>query len=511
MKINNFINWPFNFKLRLIFGVLFLFILAIFFNFKLMPYGKASFSRSWPNSFFSSRSNIFDFRPGIRIENNKAETLKVLSDPVYFSVYAPRTLDKAKVSITYFDNLSSETPIVELGVLKGNALGNYELRPLQNKIIDNLKFSWSRIVDDGKNLILQRDYNYSSEEEFWIDFKDDQLKNCSGGIINCGVFYNYPLTIDYKLPSYTKIYPWRITQALRGEHRFFVYFDQGEWYLNLSFRDLNLKEGADDIRVDVFLDDKLITSQTINDSEVLGANNAFDNNNRQGEKIKPLLISGLADKAALYKVEIKVNDDIVIEEIESSSDRLVFINKLWPVYQNNVSFFSNVNTVSFKNFETESLGEIYFAGESTILDRTYESVILQTVRTDSSLKEIRLEKSGIILELNGLISLKDDKFFNPNPSKLDRFFFLEDRASYLISSYVSPRKDGNFKTATVEFDLHDAYLVDNKYSFVISIPGLVLNTNNEGNEDSYLGIKKIEFEVEAKNLWQKIKEKIITK
>lgn len=510
MRINNFINWPFNFRLRLIFGVLFLVILAIFFNFKLIPYGKASFSRSWPNNFFSSRGSIFDFRPGIRMENDEAGILKVLSDPVYFSVYAPRTLDKAKVSITYLDNLSLETPIVELGVLKGNALGNYELKPLQNKIIDSLKFSWSRIVNDGNNLILQKDPSYSSEEEFWSDFKNDQLKNCSGGIINCGVFYNYPLTIDYKLPSYTQIYPWRITQALRGEHRFFVYFDQGKWYLNFSFRDLNLKEGADDIRVDVFLENKLVTSQTITDLEVFGTNDVFDSNNRQGEKTEPLLISGLADRAALYKVEIKVNDDIVIEEIESSSDRLVFINKLWPVYQNNIIFFSDVNTVSFKTFETESLGEIYFAQESATLDKTYENVFLQTTRPDSSLKEIKLEKSGVILELNGLISLKNDKFFNPNPLRLDRFFSLEDRASYLISSYASPRKDGDFKTATIEFDLHDAYLVDNKYSFVISIPGLILD-NNEENDDNYLGIKKIEIEVETKNLWQKIKEKIITK
>ena len=105
-----------------------------------------------------------------------------------------------------------------------------------------------------------------------------------------------------------------------------------------------------------------------------------------------------------------------------------------------------------------------------------------------------------MIELNGFIALPDTKFFKALPEKMDRFFSASGSASYLLSNYKSPKKEKNYKVASLEFDLNSAYLNNNYYSFVISVPGLELT---EGGEN-YLGIKEIKIEVEGRSLGEKI-------
>ena len=513
MKIINLKNWPLNLKLRLVFGLFLLVILVVIFCLKIVPEGKTSYKKTWSNNFFSARGTLLSFRPGVRFDSKTKDYLKIIAEPIYFNFYAPRSFSKAKITIKYFDNLSNETPIIEMGLLKGGLNGNYELKPVQNKIIDELKFSWQRIVDDGETLILQREKIYDNELEFFTDLSVGKLENCAGGPLSCAVFYNYSYNYDYQAPANNLNHSLKIKQALRGEHQFFNYFNQGPWFFNFNFRDLNLSSGQEVVRVDIYLGDKLIESQNLNSLDLAPSNEGFNNAKPQGEAIGELRFSGLAEEGVLYKVEIKASNDIVIENMESSSDQLVFINKLWPVYSDGLKISTEADFLLVKTFETESLGTLFLNEEKFELDKTYSSLLLEAKNKDKYLNELSLEKSGVLIELNGFIALAETKFFKPLPRKMDRFFSANDAAFYFLSNYKSPKKEKDYKVANLEFDLDSAYLSDNYYSFVISVPGLELaqdSSSEIGLEtvESYLGIKEIKIEVEGRNLLEKIKELI---
>ncbi|MBN2853952.1 hypothetical protein JXK06_00215 [Patescibacteria group bacterium] len=477
-----------------------LIILVIIFCLKVVPSGKASYKKTWTNSFFSARGTMLDFRPDIRLDSKTKSYLKIIAEPVYFNFYSPRSFSKAKVTVKYFDNLAEATPIIEVGLLKGGVSGNYELKPLQNKIIDDLKFSWNRVVDDGETLILQREKVYRNELDFFADFSEGRLENCVGGPMGCAVFYNYDHNYQYKALANNLNRSIKINQALRGEHQFFNYFNQGSWFLNFNFRDLNLSSGQEIVKVNIYLDNNLIASQSLNGLDLSPSNENFNNENRQGEFIGELRFSGLAKTGSLYKVEIKASNDIIIESIESSSDQLVFANKLWPVYSEGLKISTEAKFLSVKTFETESLGNIFLNEEKFELDKTYSSLLLEAKDEERYLNELKLEKSGVLIELNGFIALPDTKFFKALPEKMDRFFSASGSASYLLSNYKSPKKEKNYQVASLEFDLEGAYLNNKYYSFVISVPGLELT---EGGEN-YLGIKEIKIEVEGRSLAEKI-------
>ncbi len=511
MKIIKLKNWPLNLKLRLVFGVFLLVILAFIFCLKVVPDGKASYKKTWTNNFFSARGALLDFRPGIRLDSKAKDYLKIIAEPIYFNFYSPRSFSKAKITVKYFDNLSDETPIIEMGLLKGGLNGNYELKPLQNKIIDDLKFSWARIVDDGETLILQREKIYNNELEFIADFSEGDLENCVGGPLSCAVFYNYSNDYKYQAPANNLTRSIKISQALRGEHRFFNYFNQGPWFLNFNFRDLNLNSEQEGVKVNIYLADRLIASQSLTGLDLSPSNEGFNNEKTQGETIGELRFFGLAEEGALYKVEIKASNDIIIESIESSSNQLVFINKLWPIYSQDLKISTEAKFLSLKTFETESLGTLYLNEEKFELDKTYSSLLLEAKDEERYLNDLNLEKSGVLIELNGFISLEGTNFFKPLPQKMDRFFSANGAASYLLSNYKSPRKEKDYKVASLEFDLNEAYLANEYYSFVISVPGLELSQsfNDQGllvEPKGYLGIKEIKIEVEGRSLLEKIKE-----
>lgn len=515
MNINKLNQRSLKTKLRLILGFVLFLVFALFISFKVVPSGEISytFSQKKANNFFSSRGAFRDFRPGLRIDNEDKNSLKIISDPLYFRVFNPRHFNSARVTLKYEDNLSEASPIIELGLLKGEENGNYELKPLQNKILDSLDSLWHKIEGDKEWEIFQRQELYKNEADFWQDFNEDKIENCPKGVFNCTAFYNYELIREYNLPAPRVIKELEINQALRGAHQFFVYFRSGEWYLDLSFRQLNLKDISEKIEVKIFSGKELLIEKTLVPEGNVASEEAFNNDNRQGRVIDSLGFKADIEKDVLYRVEIMASDDVVIEQIKSSSDQIVFINSLWPVYEKNVdSFFTEVNNVTLKTFETESLGVINFNGNIEKLDRTYHNLLLESKDKSERLKELSLENTGVLIELNGLISLNRDTFFQPRAKKLDRFFSSELDVSYVIANYNSPEQDGLNKVAVADFDLRGVNSDNGFYSFVISVPGLNLDPKIQDEEvrQNYLKIKEIRIDLKGKSLMDKIIEKFFS-
>jgi hypothetical protein len=483
-------KWPFLFKIRLFFGFILLVLILIFLYFKIVPFGHITYSRTWPTGLKSGKGFIYDFKPVERIDLTDSQALRIIADPVYFSLFTPRRFASAVVTVKYRDHLSAKTPLVELGVLKDKLTNSYELYPLQNEILDHWRFTWPRLEDSDSRLILQANKNYSSVEKFLSDLKNNNLKDCPAGPASCVAIYNYPLALSYRLPDYAPLTSLVISQPLRGAHQFYLYLQNQPWRLSFDFTDLNQDKGQDPITVNVYSGQEIIATKSLADNNPQPDNGQAEN--------KTLVLSGTAPTAGVYRVEIKASDDIVIAKIVSSSNKLAFINKLWPVSGSGaLNIFTDAAYLQVRTFNPASLGKLSFGEKQFAFDKTYQPFYFVAAE---GVKSIKLEKDDIILENNGVFAFSETSLFNPGVKKVDSFFNPGDKIKYIIADYARPILEGGVKTATAEINLADAYRENGKYTFLFSLPGL----NGQPGAAEYLEIKEISINLSGKTLWQKI-------
>ncbi|MFA6194869.1 MAG: hypothetical protein WC719_03965 [Patescibacteria group bacterium] len=480
----------FLFKIRLILGLISLILVLLFLCLKIVLFGHITYSRTWPRGLASGKGFIYDFKPAERIDASSS-SLRLAADPVYFSLYAPRAFDRAEITVKYRDRLATTTPIIEIGVLKDKLTGQYELQPLQNNIVDRYRFSWPRLEDSSDRLVLQTEKYYNDVSEFNQDLKAGNLKGCLGGPTSCVATYNYQLNSEFRLPDYVSLTPTVISQPLRGAHQFYVYFKSSSWRLAFNFVDLNLDKEQDPITVNVYSGDKIIAAKTLAD------NNPTPDNGQSEEKA--ITLSG-QEASGLYRVEIKVSDDIVISKLESSSDKISFINKLWPVSgKGSLTLFTDASYLGVSTVNPVSLGEVIFAGKNFSLDKTYKQFYFQA---SSGANKIVLDKDDLVLENSGVFAFSSASLIDPGAKKVDRYFSASDNIKYIIAVYERPLENDGVKTARAALNLRGAVNEKNKYTFLISIPGL----DGLAGAENYLDIQEIQIKLTGKTIFEKIKE-----
>ena len=483
--------WSFLFKMRFTLGVITLILVLVFLYLKIVPDGSITYSRTWPRGLASGKGFIYDFKPAERIGAANYSALRLVADPVYFSLYAPRAFNSAKITIKYRDKLATTTPIIEVGVLRDKLTGQYELKPIQNDIVDRYRFSLPRLEDSDRRLILQTEKYYDNPADFEKDLQAGNLKACPGGPASCVAAYNYPLNFDFRLPDYSAISPTVINQPLRGAHQFYVYFKAGFWRLAFDFVDLNLDKDQDPITVNIYSGARVIATETLAD------NNPTPDNGRS--EAKKIILSG-QPVAGLYRVEIKASDDIVMSKLNSSSDKISFINKIWPVSgTGSLILFTDASYIGVATVNPASLDEISFGGKKFNLDKTYKQF---SFLGNSGVNKIILKKDNLVLENSGVFALTADSLINPGVKKVDRYFSLTEPIKYIIAAYERPLEDNGLKTASANLDLKGAVNENNKYTFLISIPGL----DGAAGAADYLEIKKIKIKLTGKTIFEKIGE-----
>lgn len=468
--------------------------LAIFFLYlKIVPSGQISYTRSWPRGLSSGQGFIYDFKPGERLDISDPDRLKMIGDPLYFSLFTPRPFDRAEVIVRYKEHLSSATPIIELGVLKNKITGAYELQPLENRWLDWLSQDWFKLEQSSgqgqKLLFLQKEDNYQTLEDFLIDLQNQKLKSCSGGPATCLAVYNYPWTASYNLPIGAAISPLHITQPFRGAHQFYVYLPAGPWRFSFKLVDLNLDKAPDPVTITVSDDQGRSSSEELLDNTTSASG--------QSEN-KEITISGQAVAAGLHKVQIKASDDIVVSSLSSPSDKLSFINKFWPVSGSaqDLKLYTDSSYLQVKTFNPASLGPVAFGGDIFIIDETYRQFNL----FQSGGGRISLSNEDLVLETNGVFALSQESIINPQPDKVDRFFKPKPETAYIIARYQTPAEEGRIKESRAVLDLTGADREAGRYQFLLSVPGLGADTPG-----SWLEIEEINVKLEGRTLWQKIK------
>ncbi len=479
------------FKLRLFLGLIIGVLVLILFYFKIVPSGQITYQRTWPRSHYSGQGFISSFKPDNRLDLSQKSEPKIIANPVYFSVFTPRRFNTALVTVTYQNHLSSSTPIIELGVLKGQLASSYDLQPLQNNILDYWRSKWSSLKTAPPLLILQATPSYSSAKKFLSDLRLGNLKNCSKGLLSCLAVYNYTVQNNYSLKLPTSRQVLSITQPLRGAHQFYLYLDRPDWYLDFEFTYLRQDSKPDPITVNIWFKNKLVMTKTIPD------HGSVEKDPRHLQ-VTDLNFSGRHQPTGVYKVEVKINRDVVIKRIKSSTDKLVVIHQIWPVSSSHpLTLFTDAQHLRVQTSNPRSLGKIVFGKQKFNLQQTYQPVDYFTSQKNPI---IQLSKDDIILTDAGVFSFSAASLFNPEFTKINRYFQDRPNIKYLIANYQSPIQRGQLKIAQAKFNLLGANRSQGRYTFVISIPGLEQHLGT----DNYLQIKKITISLSGKTLWQKI-------
>ncbi len=487
-----FLNLSILVKIRLFWIALILFISALFLCLKIVPAGEATYEKDYGKWLRSGKGFIYNFTPVERVSENRGVYPRLVGDPVYFSVFTPRTFSQAKLTVRYRSYLTSSTPVIEAGVLADNLVWRYDLQPLENSILSNLEHIWHKVEGDDV-ILLQRKNNYQDINKFLDDVSAGGLTGCPGKETECLATYNYPLYPNFTWPEEdTSTVAKQVNIPLRGSHSLFIYLDGSEFNLLANFVDLNQDKAPDPARLILTDARGIVAEANFEDA------NLEPTSGQEEEKSLTLTKDNLSP--GVYRLEFKIGNDMVIKNFNISTNRFVFANKFWPVsYGREIEIFTDANYLQVKAMGPASLHKFSFADKQFDLNLAYEQFDFIAGKRGQA-NQINLKKDDIVLENNGVFALSADSLFNPQFTKLDRYFRLDDNVQYVIANYEPAITIEETTEATATFRLKGVYREKGKYNFMISVPGL--KTDN-GQED-YLEIESVKIEFAGRNLWQKI-------
>jgi len=466
----------FKIKIRIIFWSALVILTSWFVYLGVVPGGKITYATDFKdNNYFFGR-----LTPEERT-NSTSSSEAITGEPVYFSLSTPRKFDQAKLTITYKNE--SSAPLIEAGVLTDKTVWNYDLKPVENKILENLQTQWA--VSDGNGLaLLQRIKKYGNIEEF--------LKNLPP--TSEIALYNYDLKTDFKIPDYkpgASIKTFNI--PLKGPYQFYTYIKGEELNFKFIFSDLNQNKDPDPIDLNLYKDGKLIAAKHLDDDGI-----ADDSGELKKDRELGLSVSGL--KEGVYQIELKCDSDIVTRNIKTGQQKIAFINKIWLAddYKKNINLVTDSRVMAAETTNPGRLQKIVFGGRKLEVKETFKQFGLRAI---DKISEIKLEKDDVILSGDGMFGFDSDSFFDPVIAKLNENTDVDqDGINYILTSYQAPTVENGHKTAEADFDLTKAYRENGKYNFLISVPKL--GTPGYGGR---VLVESVKVDLRGKTIWQFLK------
>ena len=474
-------------KFRIILWLSLVIIIGWLLYVAVVPSGRISYTYD----FIEENYFIRKLTPAERVELPGAGTQKIIGDPVYFSLRTPRRFNQAKVTFIYKNE--GDLPLLEAGVLVDKTVWRYDLKPLENRIMDQLAMVWDVSSEDSV-MFLQREKKFASAEEFLAD-----LNSASSSVNKNEIaVYNYNLEFNFILPDYASSSKEQVfAYPLRGSYQFYVYIKDEPLNFIFSVKDLNRNLDPDPVAIRLYYRNRLLMSRDLADD-----NNKTDNGQISAGRVLELREAHLPE--GVYKLEIKTTDDIITESITTTQQQLSFINKLWLASstQKNIIISSDSRAIHAKTVNPSSLQEIKAGSQTLTLEETYKQYSL---RAATSAYAINIAKGDVILGGDGVFQFGGVKPLNPGIVKVNENIDINGLGiNYIIARYRSPEHNYAWRQATAEFNLASAYREDGQYSFIISIPGL----RAEDEVDDWIEFGEIKVELAGKSLGERIREMI---
>jgi hypothetical protein len=512
-----FTMFNFSQKIRIVWIIALMLAVFILVWLKIVPSGKITYF--WNSDFISKLS------PAERMNGNK-----IIGDPVYFSLRVPRRFEKAKLTVKFKNNLPTlqggikggreVISILEAGLLMDKKVWNYDLKPLDNSILDNLINKWNS-VRSGDLLLLQREKKFSSVEDFLkspLLYKEGQGEVLPADKIAA---YNYSLKQEFLLPNYkATTIPKTLCRPIQGAYQFYTYIKDEDLSFDFQFQDLNKNDDSDQVDAIVYYGGEEIYKDTLPD----------DGGARRNLK---LFLANLPE--GVYKISLRANNDIITRTITTPQSKITFINKVvladTPEVSCGRNLFTNSRTLQFQTVLSDRLGQIKIipwkttpnlslgGGGGVVIPPLPEGgqggvgdikvAISETYKQFSTkeilpaFSEVVMPADGITVSGDGLFSFSPDQFFNPEIKKVDENFDADrEGVDFIIAKYTPPAPEGEWFEASADFDLTNAYKENNKHSFLISIPGL----RAEDKTLNGVEVGEIKIELEGVSFFAKLRK-----
>lgn len=399
---------------------------------------------------------IDELLPEVRVDEHGVVT----DEPIFFFVHPQRHFDRVDAEV-WFKNDS--VPIVELGALGSVETQAYDLRPLQNRIVDAL--DWFRLEKDGL-VLLQREQTYRGIDEFLAD--PPPVSEIAA--------YQTSFAKPYVLSGYAPSSASRVVDvSLRGFHEFKTYVKNETLSFDFAYMDMNRDDGADAITI-------LVTNA---DGEPVADARASDDGNVEDDAratdLRHVIIFATGLSEGVYKVALQGSRDIFWRTITTTQQKIVFLNNLFlgdeVGYQPSprpVTFWTEAKHLSFTTRHVEGLQNVTSLLSSAgplAIDEPYKRFAYDVGQT--GIVPIATERGDLEVTADGHVAFSPDMYFNPDPVRLAYNTDLDRLGvNYVLAEYVSPEKVGDWYVARTTFDTSALVFDEGAWKFVVSAPGI---------------------------------------
>lgn len=476
-------------------ALLMLFILYILFK-NIAPYGMHVEYVSEPE-----KQNISDLGPKKRIERTNYKhnmVTNIKDDLVYFTTRMPLQFDKAVVDVTYKNNSLDQS--ISLG-FQDQEQWHYNIKPLDAPFLNSI--NWKHI---GKNPTLyQREPQYNSIDDFLKSPPKDKL-------IGTYEYDNYLGDISStQLSNYTPQKQETIIDTpLRGKHIMYAYLRNEPFHLTVQKQDLNSYEDPDPMIIKIYKDKDLVYLATIEDDGVVDASKKITS---------PQTVSinnpgpGFPE-SGVYKIVFDANGDTIIKRITTNLHKIVFQGPIYPVANSEVypgviastsatTLYTNALSISAITYHQGGVQDISVGNQ--VFQLTQNNLKNEVVFTpDQDFVKITIPKNDVVLNaIQGYFAFETNQFFLPSPREIMPITKVQDLSlvDFVLTDYLPPKNEGEWKTAELTYDLKTAYVVNDKLSWIIQAPGLkdnnrtitIKNIDIQFNKNPWLRTTNLDF------------------
>ncbi|MBT4856815.1 hypothetical protein HON52_01345 [Candidatus Uhrbacteria bacterium] len=382
--------------------------------------------------------------------------VSIIDEPVYFGMHLPHTdFDEMEVALTFKND---DQPIVELGSLVDIQSQSYDLRPLHNRIIDEL--DWEVLESDGAYL-YQRAGNYASIDEF-VESPPER---------STVAVYHADLETPYRMESYQQL---GVSQtfdvSLRGYHKYVTYIKDETFDLAVSWMDMNRTAGADEGAVRLRNEDgDVLYEHFFDDDENITENQVSDDG--YARITYPDLPEGV------YSVELSGTSDIFWRAITTTQRYVSFVNKInlgddvgHLAQPRATTFYTNAKHLTAQTLHADATQRITVGSGVIVVDETHRKMFhdVDDLGVVSGLSPV----GDIEIVGDGKFAFSQAAFFDPDPISMNAYSDVDVQGiDYVLTTYESPLQVGDWLVASGLFDLASLRSLD-ELKMTVSVPGI---------------------------------------
>ncbi|MEI7497688.1 MAG: hypothetical protein WCK11_00195 [Candidatus Falkowbacteria bacterium] len=465
-----------NNKTRTIIWLGYFFLLSIVIFRGLLPFGQVVYRYNFNNPDYFIRK----LTPAERVLPANKHEQGIIGEPVYFSVYTPRTFDQAKITLTY--KIMGEVPVVEVGVLAHPTLTRYRTVAIENQLIDDLAKKWQVKYGNGYTL-LEQENKYQSVDDFFKSLPPtNQVATYRAELPLRQGEYNFTLATS------------SVRVGLRGSYQFFTYINRGQMRLKLNITDRNQNNKPDPTTITVYRDGKSVFTRILPDDGVV-----IDT--WQATPVRTFDIESPVLEKGIYQVEVAASDDITTNQLMINSGQLGFSGSLWlaDTTKPPILAWTDGQEVSLQVTDPAKEQVVLIGQEKLVVDDTFR---LFRKQTSATVTPIKLEKNDIRIVTDGVVAFNRSQLFNPRSIQFGINTKLDERKiNYVLTEYLPSENISSTREKKATLDLHGAYREGSRYGFMIALPGLKNDASSTANT---LVLSDLSIEFNGSTLWQKI-------